>query len=206
MLALSLGSLAIVAGLARIQALLGISGGAGVAFSVITIIAFLASGYFVLMFRDAFLPLSRRARQSATVLFGVSCVVGVADVTVLSGASPGVMAVAAAELILAWIVFVLEPIIRFWLASRSLPSVQKARMRALSFGFAGLIAILVFDVFGGGAVQSPAAIIATQLIALAMVPIIYSGPTDLQPDPAGPRRKGNRLGKAPPRRARGFHR
>jgi signal transduction histidine kinase len=46
-------------------------------------------------------------------------------------------------------------------------------MRALSFGFAGLIAILVFDVFGGSAVQSPAAIIATQLIALAMVPVIY---------------------------------
>ena len=56
---------------------------------------------------------------------------------------------------------------------RSLPSVQKARMRALSFGFAGLIAILVFDVFGGSAVQSPTAIIATQLIALAMVPVIY---------------------------------
>jgi signal transduction histidine kinase len=66
-----------------------------------------------------------------------------------------------------------EPIVRFWLASRDMPSVQKARMRALSFGFAGLIAILVFDVFGGSAVQSPTAIIATQLIALAMVPVIY---------------------------------
>jgi signal transduction histidine kinase len=172
-LALSLGSLAIVAALGRVQALLGVSGGAGVAISVITIIAFLASGYFVLMFRDTFLPLSPRARQAATVLFGVSCVVGVADVTVLSGAGRGVMTVAAAELILAWVVFTLEPIVRFWLASRNLPSVQKARMRALSFGFAGLIAILVFDVFGGDAVQSPGAIIATQLIALAMVPIIY---------------------------------
>lgn len=173
MLALSLVSLAIVAALGRIQALLGISGAAGVAFGAITIVAFLASGYFVLLFRDAFLPLSRRARQAATILFGVSCVVGVADVTVLSAAGPGLMTAAAAELILAWIVFTLEPIIRFWLASRHLPSVQKARMRALSFGFAGLIVILVFDVFGGGAVQSPAAIIATQLVALAMVPIIY---------------------------------
>jgi signal transduction histidine kinase len=172
-LALSLGSLAIVAALGRVQALLGVSGGAGVAISVITIIAFLASGYFVLMFRDTFLPLSPRARQAATVLFGVSCVVGVADVTVLSGAGRGVMTVAAAELILAWVVFIIEPIVRFWLASRNLPSVQKARMRALSFGFAGLIAILVFDVFGGNAGQSPGAIIATQLIALAMVPIIY---------------------------------
>ena len=172
-LALSLGSLAIVAALGRVPALLGVSGGAGVATGVITIIAFLASGYFVLMFRDAFLPLSPRARRAAGVLFGVSCVVGVADVTVLVGAGRAVMTVAAAELILAWVVFTLEPIVRFWLASRNLPSVQKARMRALSFGFAGLIAILVFDVFGGAAVQSPAAIIATQLIALAMVPVIY---------------------------------
>ncbi len=46
-------------------------------------------------------------------------------------------------------------------------------MRALSFGFAGLIVVLMVDVLGGSAVQSPAAIIATQLIALAMVPVIY---------------------------------
>ena len=172
-LALSLGSLAIVAALGRVQALVGTSGGASVAIGLITIIAFLASAYFVLMFRDAFLPLSKRARQAAAVLFGASCVVGVADITVLRGAGRDVMTVAAAEIILAWVVFTLEPIVRFWLASRNLPSVQKARMRALSFGFAGLIAILVFDVFGGSAVQSPAAIIATQLIALAMVPVIY---------------------------------
>jgi signal transduction histidine kinase len=172
-LAVSLGSLAIVAALARVQTLLGPSGGASLAIGVVTIIAFLASGYFVLMFRDAFLPLSPRAWRAAAVLFGVSCVVGVADVTLLSRAGSGVMTVAAAELTLAWVLFTLEPIVRFWLASRDLPSVQKARMRALSFGFAGLIAILVFDVFGGSAGQSPAAIISTQLIALAMVPVIY---------------------------------
>ena len=63
-LAASLGSLAIVAALVRVQALLGLSRGAGVAIGVITIIAFLTSGYFVLMFRDAFLPLRPRARQS----------------------------------------------------------------------------------------------------------------------------------------------
>jgi signal transduction histidine kinase len=172
-LALSLGSLAIVAALVRIQALFGLSVGAGVAIGVVTIIAFVASGYFVLMFRDAFLPLGVPARRAAGVLFGLSCVVGVADVTVLSRVGSVVTDLAAAELILAWVVFTLEPIIRFWLASRNLPSVQKARMRALSFGFAVLILILVVDVFGGDAVHSPAAIIATQLIALAMVPVIY---------------------------------
>jgi signal transduction histidine kinase len=83
------------------------------------------------------------------------------------------MTAAALVLIGAWAIFVGEPIARFWIASRQLPSVQKARMRALSFGFAVLIVILMVDVLGGSALQSPAAVIATQLIALAMVPIIY---------------------------------
>jgi signal transduction histidine kinase len=172
-LALSLGALAVVAALARVQALIGISGAVGVAVGMVTILAFIASGYYVLMFRDAFLPLSRRASQAAAALLAVSCVIGVADVTVLSHASRDVSAAAGAVLILTWVVFAGEPIFRFWYASRNLPSVQKARMRAISFGFAGLVLILVFSLFGGGAVQSPTAIIATQLIALAMVPVIY---------------------------------
>ena len=170
-LALSLVSLAVVAALARAQDLLGPSSGPVI--GIITIPTFLASGYFVLLFRDAFLPLSRRALQAATALLVVSCVIGIADTTVLAHPGRNVTFAATFELILAWVIFTGEPIARFWLASRSLPSVQKARMRALSFGFAGLIVILVFDVVGGGAVQSPVAIIATQLIALAMVPVIY---------------------------------
>ena len=171
MLALSLVSLAIVAALGRIQEVLGPSTATGI--GIVTIIAFLTSGYFVLLFRDTFLPLSRRARGAATGLLGVSCVVGVADVTVLANAGPNVVTTAGLVLILAWAIFVGEPIARFWIASGRLPSVQRARMRALSFGFAGLIAILVVDVLGGSTVQSPPAIIATQLIALAMVPVIY---------------------------------
>jgi signal transduction histidine kinase len=172
-LALSLGALAIVAALGRVQALFGISGAGGVVLGIVTIIAFLVSGYYVLMFRDTFVPLSRRARQAAAVLLVVSCVIGVADVTLLSHAGRDITAAAATVVILTWVVFAGEPIFRFWFASRDLPSVQKARMRAISFGFAGLVLILVFSAFSGGAVQSPTAIIATQLIALAMVPVIY---------------------------------
>ena len=173
-LALSLVFLAVVAALGRVQELLGLSGVASTVIGLVTIIAFEASGYFVLMFRDAFLPLSPRARWAASVFLVVTCVIALADVTLLSNAGRDVATAAAFELIFAWVVFTGEPIVRFWLASRNLPNVQKARMRALSFGFAGLIAILVFDVFGGSAVQSPTAIIATQLIALAMVPVIYA--------------------------------
>jgi signal transduction histidine kinase len=170
MLALSLGTLAVVAALGRVQDFIGQSAAIG----VVTIIAFLFSGYFVLLFRDAFLPLSRRAKRAATALLGVSCAVGVAATTTLAPADRTVMTILGLELILAWAIFTGEPIVRFWLASRNLPSVQKARMRALSFGFAVLIAILMVDVLGGSAVQSPIAVIATQLIALAMVPVIYA--------------------------------
>jgi signal transduction histidine kinase len=169
MLALSLGSLAVVAALGRVQDLAGQSAVLG----IVIIVAFVASGYFVLLFRDTFLPLRQRTSQWALALFVFACVAGIADVTFLSHAAPAVMTVAAAVLIGAWAIFTGEPIARFWIASRKLPSVQKARMRAVSFGFAVLIVILVVDVFGGSAVQSPQAIIATQLIALAMVPVIY---------------------------------
>jgi len=172
-LAVALISLAIVAAIGRVPEFVSVSGGAATVVGVVTIFAFEASAYYVLLFRDAFLPLSPRARQAARILLGATLVVGLAEVTVLSNAGRIVTTAAAFELILAWVVFAGEPIVRFWLASRSLPSVQKARMRALSFGFAGLIAILVFDVFGGNAVQSPTVTIVTQLIALAMVPIIY---------------------------------
>src|ERR1700730_5398862 len=169
MLVLSLLSLAIVAALGRIQDLTGPS----TALGIISIVAFLASGYFVLMFRDAFLPLSRRTRWAAAALLAVSCVLGVADITVFAKAGQQVNTALALELVLTWAIFTGEPIVRFLLASRDLHGVQRARMRALSFGFAVLIAVVVVNVLGGTALQSPAAIVATQLIALAVVPLIY---------------------------------
>jgi signal transduction histidine kinase len=169
MLAISLVSLAVVAALGPIQTLIGPS----TFLAILTVVAFEVSGYFVLRFRDAFLPLSKRALQAATALLIVSCLVGAAAVTVLANADRAVTTAVGLEIIVAWSIFTGEPIVRFWLASRGMPSVQKARMRALSFGFAVLIAILVVDVLGGSALQSPLAIIITQLIALAIVPVIY---------------------------------
>src|SRR5258706_5723553 len=64
-------------------------------------------------------------------------------------------------------------LVRFWIASRLMPSVQRAQMRAFSFGFGVLIAIVLVDVLSGSAAQSPAFVIATQLVAVAMVPAIY---------------------------------
>lgn len=172
-LALSLGCLAVVAALGRVQDLLNPPHEVATVIAVFNIVAFMASGYFVFLFRDAFLPVGRRALQAANALLVVSCVVGIATATVFAHAGRTVTTALTVELILAWAIFTGEPIVRFWLASRNLPSVQKARMRALSCGFAGLILVVVVSVFAGGAVRSPVGVIATQLVALAMVPMIY---------------------------------
>jgi signal transduction histidine kinase len=136
-------------------------------------IGFLASGYFVLLFRHELIPLGRRALLAANILLAVSVVVATAEVLWLRDA-PGVwMEAALLELIGAWAVFTGEPIVRFWLASNRLPAVQRARMRFLGAGFAVLIAILFVAVLGGSALQSPTAVLITQLVALAVVPAIY---------------------------------
>jgi signal transduction histidine kinase len=164
-LALGLIALAVAAAFGRLPA--------SAPLSVILIVAFMLSGFFVLLFRNEFIPLGTTAYRAAYVLLGISIVVGVLDVVALQRTSPVVVSAAAFVLIAAWAIFTGEPIVRFWLASNSMPAVQKARMRFLSLGFAVLIAILFVDVLGGGALQSPAAIIITQLLALSVVPVIY---------------------------------
>src|SRR5260370_8606836 len=128
-LALSLVFLAVVAALGRVQELLGLSGVASTLIGLVTIIAFEASGYFVLMFRDAFLPLSPRARWAARVFLAVTCVIGLADVTLLSNAGRDVATAAAFELIFAWVASTGDHIVRSWLASRNLPHSHKTPTR-----------------------------------------------------------------------------
>ena len=169
MLACALVSLGIVAALGRFQD----AAHPNLILSAVTLTAFLATAYFVLLFRNEFIPLTRRWRLAADVLFAFSLVVGLALSTVFRQAPQPVMTALAFEIVGAWAILIGEPILRFWMASRRLPAVQKARLRFLSLGFAVLIGILVADVLGGGALQSPTAIIVTQLLALATVPVIY---------------------------------
>ena len=170
MLAWALVLLALTAAVGRLQQFVHVP---AIPVGVVSIVAFLGSGYFILLFRHEFLPLRREALAGATALLVVAIAVGALLVALPSTADRTLVLALTLGVVLTWAVFVGEPIVRFWLASRSAPSVQRAQMRAFSFGCAVLIAILLVDVLGGGAVQSPAAVIATQLLALAMVPAIY---------------------------------
>lgn len=169
MLALALVSLGLVAALGRLQSVVPMVW----PLSIVTIVAFMLSSYFILLFRDEFIRLSRRARMAANAVLAISILVGVVDLTFLRSGHQIGASLFAFVIVGVWGVFIGEPIVRFWLASNRLPSVQKARLRFFSFGFAVLIAILVIDVIGGSALQSPTAIFITQLIALATVPAIY---------------------------------
>ena len=169
MLAWALGLLAAVAALGRLQALIGSSA----ILSIFVLIAFVASGYFVLMFRGAFLPLGRTARWIAAALLIAASALAVASVTVLAQLGPSFSSGVTLMLVLAWAAFVSEPVVRFWIASRNQPSVQRTRMRALSLGLAGLLVVLLVSVVGGRAAHSPGAVIAIQVLAMAMIPLIY---------------------------------
>ena len=166
-LALALVSLAGVAALGRVWER------PPAAVSVVEIVLFMLSGYFVLLFRNEFIPLGSATLQAANVLLGFSIVIGALYVTLFGSAAPVVRTLLALEVVTAWAILTGEPIVRFWLASNSLPAVQKARLRFLSFGFAVLIVVLLAAVLGGSALQSPAAIIAIQVLALVTVPAIY---------------------------------
>jgi len=168
-LALALISLGVVAAIGRLQG----PGRPSAVVTAFTLVLFVASGYFVLLFRDELIPLSRTARRAANVLLVASIAVAVLDAAVFANGDPLVVLALQLELVTAWAVFTGEPIARFWIASAQLPAVQKIRLRFLSFGFGVLILLLFVAVLGGAALRTPAAILVTQLFALAVVPAIY---------------------------------
>ena len=140
---------------------------------VISTLAFLASGFFILLFRNVFIPLTPNWMRAAIVLLVLSAVVGVVDNLALAHADPLIVTFALLELIGAWAIFTGEPIVRFWLASNKMPAVQRWRLRFLSLGFLVIIVILFVAVLDRAAFQNPGSMIVVQLIVLAVVPAIY---------------------------------
>jgi signal transduction histidine kinase len=81
--------------------------------------------------------------------------------------------IALAAILVIWAVCVVEPIVTLWLASRGRPAVEGARMRSLSLGYAGLVAVIMFGTLGGALVSNDAAQLVLNLVALAIVPMLF---------------------------------
>ena len=139
--------------------------------SEISLVAFMASGYALLLYRNSLIPLRRAWLVAALVAIAASTAIYVA-VGALT-VSKGLLGVAVLGLFVSWSATVVEPIIRFWLAARGLPAVQAWRLRTLSLGFAGLVAVLLFAVAAGTQSSNPLTQVVIQLAALAVIPFLY---------------------------------
>ena len=141
--------------------------------SDISLVTFMGAGYLMLEFRHRYVPLGRGWRiaglagAAGAVAFGVWTRIPYAK----SPRIEGIDAVAIFTLIALWGLIVIEPAVRFWLVSRSRPSVQRARLRSLSIGY-GLIVLLLVVAGIAGSDASSGVTIGTQAAAIALIPAL----------------------------------
>lgn len=173
-LALAVGSLATVSLLGQIGKVVG-AGFVSVT-AYFTIVIFLGSGLALLMFRDSVIPLSRRTRWLVLAVVGLTAVFEVGIQVVFGRSAPKPLQFAAlVAFIVVWSGCVGEPSVRLWLNARGRTAVQRARMRALSLGYVGIIVILLVAVFAASLGTRPIVQIGVAFASLAIVPPLYAG-------------------------------
>ena len=176
-LALAIGSLGVVSVGGQLTRLLprGLSWVA----TDVNLAIFMLSGLALLLFRDTVIPLGRLRRRGA---IAVTALVTLTVMVVGLGGGGSVAVPKAVQyalllaLVVVWSVSVGEPSVRFWLISRQLPAVQRARLRSLAAGYGAIIAILVFDIAIGSSGSSNAfARIIGAVLGLGILPLLYAG-------------------------------
>jgi signal transduction histidine kinase/DNA-binding response OmpR family regulator len=167
-LALAIVLLSAVVVLGRVPSLLGFN---PAAVSQVSLIGFMASGYALLRYRGSLIAL-RPGWHRAVVIAMVAACTGflLAEALNLSTLVRGLTGLA---LIVIWLAVVLEPITRFWLVSRRLPAVQAWRLRSLTLGFGGLVAVLALAIAASAVARNPAVNVIAGLVVLAIVPLLY---------------------------------
>jgi len=141
----------------------------------LALVLFMASGYALLLFRDSFIPLSRRLQVGALVL--TLAATAFALVVALPSdphhRPSALQSVATIVLVVVWSACVIEPIARFWIASRRRPAVQRARLRAIAGGYGAIVVILLVAGFGGAAVTNPLVQWLFEAVAIVALPLLY---------------------------------
>ncbi|TME34815.1 MAG: hypothetical protein E6I75_13095, partial [Chloroflexi bacterium] len=172
-LALALATLGLTSVVSQVNALTGYR--LDVPIGDLTLVLFMTSGYALLLFRDSFIPLSRRLRIGALVLTVAATAFALA-VMIPSGQTrqpTPIQSAATIALVLVWSACVVEPIVRFWAASRHRPAVQRARLRALGGGYAAIVLILLVAGFGGSAATGPTVQWLFEVVAIIALPLLY---------------------------------
>jgi signal transduction histidine kinase len=172
-LALALATLGLTSVVGQLNTLTGYRLGAPM--EDLALFLFMASGYALLLFRDSFIPLSRRLRIGALVL----CVTATAFALVVALPSDphqrptALQSAATIVVVVVWSACVIEPIIRFWIASRRRPAVQRARLRAIAGGYGAIVLLLLVAGFGGAAATNPAVQWLFEGVAVIALPLLY---------------------------------
>lgn len=142
---------------------------------VFATLTFLGAGYAFLLLRDFLLPLSAPQRRAAWVSVPLATSAGIYLALAPPPTPPVPYAVAALLYLGVWLACVGEPVVRFWLVARNRPAVQRARLRALSTGYAAAILVLLLQFLDLG-LSLPAALeMMFQASALLIVPILAAG-------------------------------
>ena len=172
------GHLAAALALIAIQGILGIVGQAtGYRYRALQYIGttvFLGSAYLLLMFRDGFVRVPRWWKTGAAV------VLAGAGVTAFAIGLPytrhptysAAQSIGLRLLVVAWSAVVIEPALLFWMASRSLPRVQRIRLRLLSLSFALIVLTRIAIVLARTGPGKTGAIVENSL-ALLFLPLLY---------------------------------
>jgi signal transduction histidine kinase/DNA-binding response OmpR family regulator len=166
-LALAIVLLSAVVVLGQLPKLLGLN---ALALGQVSLLVFMASGYALLRYRGSLIPLRPVWHRAVVSAIVVAC--GAFLLAETLKANPALLTIAGFALILIWAAAVLEPITRFWLVARSLPAVQAWRLRSLSLGFGGLVAVLVFAI-AGALIKNSAVEVFDGVVVLAIVPLLY---------------------------------
>ena len=145
----------------------------GAALEDVTIVLFMISGYALLLFRDSFVPLSRRIQLGALVLVLASTAFAFVAGIPPTGVRPTtIQSAATIALVVIWSACVLEPIVRLWAASVGRPAVQSARLRSLAGGYGAIVIILLIAGFGGSAATNPTVQWAFEIVAIISLPLL----------------------------------
>ncbi len=140
--------------------------------SVIDLLAFSGIAFALLLYRNSVIPIPRRWHAVAIAsLSAVSVLILAAVVFQMNRAL--LIGIALAYFIV-WCACLIEPTVRFWLVARGLPAVQAWRLRSLSLGFGGLVALLIFAISVGLLIRQPVIQVITELVALAIIPLLYA--------------------------------
>ena len=173
-LALALGSLGLVAMAGGLESLVGnLPDLAGV-----LLVLFMLSAAGLLLYRDSVLRLPTSVRILATVLLAgptaFILVVGV-PASANPAATTPIRSAALDVLLAVWCLAVAEPAYRLFRHSGSLPLVQRARMRSLAAGYAGIMVVVVLILVAFAAGDDNRVGVALQVCALLCVPPLYAG-------------------------------